>query len=130
MRAGNGADVSARTSGVYDVALEQPRGSISPRGGHERRPARPRGITCLTRSRRSARRPPSNQIRPRLNIRDRKRVSVQCDVRPKVGEYAERIEFDESARVTLTALALPELALADVLAAAKFPAVAVIGPPT
>ena len=43
MRAGNGADVSARTSGVYEVDLEQPPVS-SVRAARERPTGRPREI--------------------------------------------------------------------------------------
>lgn len=50
---------------------------------------------------------------------DQRRLIVQRDVRPEVGEYAHSIELDESARVTSTAVALPELAIADVLTAAN-----------
>jgi Uma2 family endonuclease len=49
---------------------------------------------------------------------DRRRLVVQRGVRPGLGEYAESIELDRSARVTAAAVALPELAVADVLAAA------------
>lgn len=50
---------------------------------------------------------------------DQRRLIVQRDVRPEVGEYAQSIELDESAWVTSTAVALPELAIADVLTAAN-----------
>jgi Uma2 family endonuclease len=49
---------------------------------------------------------------------DHRRLVVQRDVRPDAGKYAVSIELDESARVTAAAMALPELAIADVLAAA------------
>ena len=49
---------------------------------------------------------------------DRRRLVVQRDVRPEDGEYAEMVELDQSARVTAAAVALPELAVTDVLAAA------------
>ncbi len=50
---------------------------------------------------------------------DQRRLIVQRDVRPDVGEYAQSIELDESAWVTSAAIALPDLAIADVLAAAN-----------
>jgi Uma2 family endonuclease len=50
---------------------------------------------------------------------DQWRLIVHRDVRPGVGEYAQSIELDQSARVTPAAVALPELAIADVLAAAN-----------
>jgi Uma2 family endonuclease len=49
---------------------------------------------------------------------DHRRLVVQRDARPEAGEYALRIERDGSARVTAAAVALPELAIADLLAAA------------
>jgi Uma2 family endonuclease len=50
---------------------------------------------------------------------DQRRLIVRRDVRPDVGEYAQSIEFDESTRVSCAAVALPELAITDVLAAAN-----------
>ena len=50
---------------------------------------------------------------------DQRRLIVRREVRPDVGEYAQSIEFDESTRVSCAAVALPELAIADVLAAAN-----------
>jgi Uma2 family endonuclease len=50
---------------------------------------------------------------------DQRRLIVRRDARPDVGEYAQSIEFDESTRVSCAAVALPELAIADVLAAAN-----------
>ncbi|MGA2926564.1 MAG: Uma2 family endonuclease [Solirubrobacteraceae bacterium] len=50
---------------------------------------------------------------------DQRRLIVRRDVRPDVGEYAESIEWDEFARVGCAAVALPGLAIADVLAAAN-----------
>ncbi|MGO9788556.1 MAG: Uma2 family endonuclease, partial [Solirubrobacteraceae bacterium] len=50
---------------------------------------------------------------------DQRRMIVRREVRREVGEYAQSIELDESARVSCAAVALPELAIADVLAAAN-----------
>ena len=50
---------------------------------------------------------------------DQRRLIVRRDVRPDVGEYAESVEWDEFAPVGCAAVALPELAIADVLAAAN-----------
>ncbi len=49
---------------------------------------------------------------------DGRRLVVQRDVRPASGEYAGVQELAGSDRVTATAVVLPELAIADVLAAA------------
>jgi Uma2 family endonuclease len=50
---------------------------------------------------------------------DQRRLIVRREVCPDVGEYAQSIEFDESTRVSCAAVALPELAIADVLATAN-----------
>ena len=49
---------------------------------------------------------------------DQRHLIVRREVRPVVGEYAQSIELGESARASCAALALPELEIADVLAAA------------
>ena len=50
---------------------------------------------------------------------DQRRLIVHRHVRSDVGEYARSIELDQSASVTPAAVKLPELAIADLLAAAN-----------
>jgi hypothetical protein len=49
---------------------------------------------------------------------DRRRLLLHRAVNADTGEYADVREYEGSARVTAGTLELPELALADVLAAA------------
>ncbi len=49
---------------------------------------------------------------------DHRQLVVKRDLRSATGNYAQSLELDASARVTAGAVTLPELAVADVLAAA------------
>ena len=50
---------------------------------------------------------------------DHRQLVIKRDVRPAAEQYAQSFELDESARITAEAVSLPDLAVADIFAAAE-----------